>query len=109
MGPVILFKDGHSSKIDVSSLFFKILTFRNDESKRKAIKPRNHHRSVVSTKSLKLSIKFKQQQGSRSSRLFPVGKSYHQDLLRRQVHVKISTASFVVTYFCRDLQTLCPT
>jgi hypothetical protein len=35
MGPVILFYDGHSSKIDVSSLFIQILTFRNDESKRK--------------------------------------------------------------------------
>jgi hypothetical protein len=50
MGPVILIQDGHPSKIDVSSLFFQILTFRNDESKRKANKPRNHQRSVVSTK-----------------------------------------------------------
>jgi hypothetical protein len=50
MGPVILIQDGHPSKIDVSSLFFQILTFRIDESKRKAIKPRNHQRSVVSTK-----------------------------------------------------------
>jgi hypothetical protein len=50
MGPVILIQDGHSSKIDISSLFFKTLTFRNDESKRKAIKPRNHQRSVVSNK-----------------------------------------------------------
>jgi hypothetical protein len=31
----------------------------------------------VSTRSLKSSIKFKQQQGSRSSRLFPVDKSHH--------------------------------
>jgi hypothetical protein len=59
----------------------------------------------VSTRSLKSSIKFKQQQGSRSSRLFPVSKSHHQDLLCRQVHVKISTASFVMTYFCRDPNT----
>jgi hypothetical protein len=50
MGPVILIQDGHPSKIDVSSLFFKTLTFHNDESKRKAIKPRNHQQSVVSTK-----------------------------------------------------------
>jgi hypothetical protein len=50
MGPVILIQDGHPSKIDVSSLFSQILTFRNDESKRRAIKPRNHQRSVVSNK-----------------------------------------------------------
>jgi hypothetical protein len=109
MGQVILIQDGHSSKIDVSSLFFQILTFRNDKSKRKATKPRNHQRSVVSPRSLKSPIKFKQQQGSRSSRLFPVGKSHHQDLLRRQVHVKIPTASFVVTYFCRDQDHHCST
>jgi hypothetical protein len=35
MGQVIRFQDGHPSKIDVSSLFFQILTFRNDELKRK--------------------------------------------------------------------------
>jgi hypothetical protein len=50
MGPVIRKQNGHPSKIDVSSLFFQILTFRNNESKRKAIKPRNHQQSVVSTK-----------------------------------------------------------
>jgi hypothetical protein len=50
MGPVILIQDGHPSKIDVSSLFFQTLTFRNDELKRKAIKPCNHQGSVVSTK-----------------------------------------------------------
>jgi hypothetical protein len=50
MGQVIPIQDGHPSKIDISSLFFQILTFHNDESKRKAIKPRNHQRSVVSNK-----------------------------------------------------------
>jgi hypothetical protein len=50
MGPVIIIHDGHPSKIDVSSLFFQILTFRNDESKRKGIKPPNHQQSVVSNK-----------------------------------------------------------
>jgi hypothetical protein len=50
MGPVILIQDGHPSKIDVSSLYFQILTFRNDDSKRKATKPRNHQQSVVSNK-----------------------------------------------------------
>jgi hypothetical protein len=50
MGQVILIQNSHPSKINVSSLFFKTLTFRNDESKRKAIKPCNHQRSVVSTK-----------------------------------------------------------
>jgi hypothetical protein len=50
MGPVILIQDGHPFKIDVSSLFFQTLTFRNDESKRKAIKPRNHQQSVASNK-----------------------------------------------------------
>jgi hypothetical protein len=50
MGPVILIQNGHPFKIDVSSLFYQILTFRNDESKQKAIKPRNHQLSVLSNK-----------------------------------------------------------
>jgi hypothetical protein len=47
MGPVILIQDGHPSKIDVSSLFIQILTFRIDESKRKAIKPQASQPSTI--------------------------------------------------------------
>jgi hypothetical protein len=90
----------------------RFLTFlTNPHFSQRRVETKNHQASQPSTigcvNKVSQVLHQVQQQGSRSSRLFPVDKSNHQDLLRRQVRVKISTASFVVTYFCRDPDTHC--